>query len=488
MEHQSLVKKACDYIFSHQEQVKRGNYPDFHLAAPYGWINDPNGFFYALGKYHIFYQHYPYDAKWGPMHWGHATSADLIHWDHQKVALAPSEPYDKDGCFSGSAIEFDDKLYLIYTGHVWLKEPGNDDAIREVQCLAVSEDGINFKKLGVIIEPPSNIMHFRDPKVFREEDHFALVLGARIPKDDGFDEAQVLKYTSTDLKTWHLQGPILKAPAHEAFMYECPDTFPLDGKQVIALSPMGLKPYGIERNNPSINSYAISDNKDLFDAKDLTEIDSGHDFYASQTMQSPDGRRIMLAWLTMWKLPFASYDDAWCGMLTLPRELSLKDGKLIQKPISEVTSLFKKERNFGRIDLENATFSLKKEFKPCKINFSVNLQEATAETLGLSVDEALTLYFDRQHQELTLLRREKGSFSPRSIKVNLNKPLEVEIFLDKSSIEVFVNGGEHTFTSTYYSGKRDDLYLFAHNGQASFDEVKVTNLKKVLKKKRLTLD
>lgn len=106
-------------------------YPQFHLAPPAGWINDPNGLICIDGVYHAFFQHHPYSEHWGPMHWGHATSRDLIRWQHQPIALAPDTPYDKDGCFSGCAVDDNGVLTLIYTGHVWLGEPGDDSHVRK---------------------------------------------------------------------------------------------------------------------------------------------------------------------------------------------------------------------------------------------------------------------------------------------------------------------------------------------------------------------
>lgn len=139
-------------------------YPQFHLAPPAGWINDPNGLICIDGVYHAFFQHHPYSEHWGPMHWGHATSRDLIRWQHQPIALAPDTPYDKDGCFSGCAVDDNGVLTLIYTGHVWLGEPGDDSQVREVQCLATSEDGLGFVKHGPVLAAPDGIQHFRDPK------------------------------------------------------------------------------------------------------------------------------------------------------------------------------------------------------------------------------------------------------------------------------------------------------------------------------------
>ena len=122
--------------------------PAFHITGEVGWINDPNGLIYFNGQYHAFYQHYPNDTKWGPMHWGHVVSDDLTNWKYLPIALAPGDECDKNGCFSGSAIVYGGKLWLMYTGFV---ENQGGESIRQLQCLAESDDGITFKKHGIVI-------------------------------------------------------------------------------------------------------------------------------------------------------------------------------------------------------------------------------------------------------------------------------------------------------------------------------------------------
>ncbi|CBZ34301.1 beta-fructosidase-like protein, partial [Leishmania donovani] len=140
-------------------------YPDYHLAPHTGWMNDPTGLVHFRDHYHVFYQYHPYSAEWGPMHWGHVTSEDLVHWQHEKAALAPGDACDRDGCFSGTAVVHDDRMYVFYTGHFVLEAatPSNPDAIFEQQCVAVSSDGVNFEKLGAVVRPPPGYVHFRDP-------------------------------------------------------------------------------------------------------------------------------------------------------------------------------------------------------------------------------------------------------------------------------------------------------------------------------------
>ncbi|AQU50428.1 hypothetical protein ARA01_10285 (plasmid) [Leuconostoc mesenteroides subsp. mesenteroides] len=175
----------------------------YHIMAPSGWINDPNGFCYFQGYYHIFYQHYPNDSKWGPMHWGHARSKDLVHWESLPIALTPGDKEDEDGCFSGSAVVYNGKMYLIYTGHHYYGD-GDSDHFWQNQNLAISEDGIHFEKYenNPIISqaPEDNTQHFRDPKVWYNNGKWYLILGSQNKQELG----RVLLYKSDNLIDWIL--------------------------------------------------------------------------------------------------------------------------------------------------------------------------------------------------------------------------------------------------------------------------------------------
>ncbi|MDE7248406.1 MAG: glycoside hydrolase family 32 protein, partial [Lachnospiraceae bacterium] len=140
------LREARKYEEIFDKCIKEEDRPDFHLSPRTGWMNDPNGFSFYNGKYHMFYQYYPYASHWGLMHWGHAVSSDLLHWEYLPAAMAPDEAYDRDGCFSGSAITLPDgKQLLMYTGVV--NETQEDGSIREVQtqCIATG-DGVNYEK------------------------------------------------------------------------------------------------------------------------------------------------------------------------------------------------------------------------------------------------------------------------------------------------------------------------------------------------------
>ncbi|MBU3845267.1 MAG: glycoside hydrolase family 32 protein [Candidatus Anaerobiospirillum pullicola] len=476
--HQELVSKANKFVAEHMNEVDKKLYPHYHLTPRFGWINDPNGFCYALGKYHIFYQHYPYDAKWGPMHWGHATSTDLVHWEHQDIALAPSEDYDRDGCFSGSAIEYDGKLYVIYTGHKVLVEAGDDSIAREVQALAVSEDGIHFEKLGVVIEPEDEgIHHFRDPKIWRDETGlFHVVFGACNLKHEG----EIRQYTSKDLMHWDLVS-IVKEMEDNAFMYECPDFFEVnDHKWVLATSPMGQAPVGYTRNNTSVNSWQAGtfDGKKFTPESKLYEVDRGHDFYATQSTATPDGRRIVIAWQNMWKLPFLTYGDHWCGCLTLPREISYKDGHLYQKPVRELQSLRTKEYKVSAANsCLKSTIKTLTSNAATELTFSVKPADNGAEQYGIAIGNSIRLFFDRQTKTLTMFRCDLNATSYRALELDWDKEHQLHIFIDNSSIEVFIDGGHDTMTTNFF-GTDHTVTLYATNGQAQFHDLTIYDLER----------
>ena len=286
--------------------------PGYHLAPPAGWMNDPNGLVYFRGEYHVFYQHHPFDPNWGPMYWGHAKSRDLVRWEHLPIALAPGDTFDCDGCFSGSAVVIEDTLALIYTGHTWLGKVGDELNICQVQCLATSTDGTHFVKQGAVIEsaPEPGIMHFRDPKVWRDGEYWYLIAGARRG-----DTPLLPLYRSRDLREWQFLSYALSGSTDEGYMWECPDLFPLGDKSILLLSPQGMQPRGYDWQNKYQTGYRIGtlDSEWHFQGGDFIELDNGHDFYAAQTFIAADGRRLLWGWLDMWDSPMPSKAHHWCG-------------------------------------------------------------------------------------------------------------------------------------------------------------------------------
>ncbi len=418
----------------------------YHLMTKGGWMNDPNGFSWFKGYYHMFYQYYPYAAEWGPMHWGHARSKDLVHWETLPVALAPDE--HEDGCFSGSAVVYDDKLWLIYTGH-HVTNPKDSEEFYQDQNIAWSEDGITFHKYEgnpVLRAPEGNTKHFRDPKVWQEGDTFYMVLGSQ-----GSDElGRALLYESTDLKQWQPVSVLDKAATleDEGYMWECPDFFRLDGRDILLMSPQGLEPQGDRFRNLNQTGYLLGsrDEHEHLVRKNFTEIDRGHDFYATQTMLAPDGRRLMTAWMNAWDSPMQEKEDGWAGALTLPRELRVEKGRLYQQPARETASMRTRTLLEGSLAPGSrlpipATSELELEFREAG-DFNGSLLRITGGTQQLEIS------LDAKGGRIIVQRTTKdGSRAARLLPF---ENLKLHIFVDKSSAEIFVNEGELTFTERIY--------------------------------------
>lgn len=469
-----MMNNSVDFASQAQPEYANVNdtfYPTFHLAPPAGWMNDPNGLIYHQGRYHAFYQHYPYEPKWGPMHWGHATSEDMIRWQHQPIALFPggeNEP-DRDGCFSGCAVNDDGVLSLIYTGHVVLpSSPEEGEKLRQVQCLAISHDGLHFEKQGAILLPPPGIMHFRDPKVWRENGVWWMVVGARNEQDQG----QVLLYRGETLREWALDRVLAESDGELGYMWECPDFFPLGDEWLLMFSPQGVSSNGYRYRN-LFQSGCLRGHWRPGDDFDITEpfaeLDLGHDFYAPQSFLAADGRRIVLGWMDMWESPMPSQRDHWAGCMTLPRELSLEDGQLRVRPVREVESLRRDGQVIAPQWIDSQSLALTAHGDARELMLRWDLNDSTAERFGLTLGDGLRLFADTQSGRLVLERHypEYGLSGYRSAPLPAQSVLSLRIFIDRSSIEVFVGEGERCLSSRIYpQPDRRELQLFADHGRA----------------------
>ena len=483
--HQQQLQKANQNIEKIKEKVAENHWRlQYHVVPQAYWMNDPNGFIYYKGEYHLFYQHHPYSPQWGPMYWGHAKSKDLANWQHLPIALAPSEEYDQDGCFSGSAIEKNGKMYLMYTGNVWTG-PNQDTDLKQVQCLAVSEDGVNFEKLdkNPVISgvPQGNIhpFHIRDPKVWKHGGDYYCVLGSKTNEETG----QILLYRSKNLKDWEFVNIAAKGEGNYGFMWECPDIFHLDGKDVLVMSPQGVNPEGDLYHNLHQAGYVLGHlNYDTgkFHCEPFELLDYGFDFYAPQTTKDDKGRRILIAWMAMWesKMPEQQYD--WAGAMTLPRELKLVNGKILSQPVPELQSLRKDNVEYENIMLQGEQ-SLEGISGDClELDVTINALTATHFGLKLRVDkenEQETVLTYNVNEGTLSFDRNRAGVGPGGVRkapVTLkDQKLNLRIFIDKSSVEVFVNDGEQVMTGRVYPNENaTKIYLFANN------QIEVTSLKK----------
>ena len=351
-----------------------------HFEPAEGWMNDPNGLIRFRGQYHVFFQHYPHAPRWGQMHWGHAASKDLINWEELPIALYPDMAYENDGgCFSGSAIEKDGRLYLFYTSV--------SHELGQTQSLAWSDDGVHFTKYEgnpVIRENPLGFADFRDPKVSCIDGTYYMVVGT-----GNEDSGKVLLFTSEDLISWAYVG-ILFEGAEYAHCIECPDFFKMGDRYVLMFSKINT----IERST----IFVVGD---FVDGRlvnyTISRPEWGPDFYAPQTFRDGD-RRIVIGWMYHWGKS-APEGCPVAGALSIPRELKLVDDRVQNFPVVEARGLLRQASTYV-----------------CREGEVLILMDRA----GCAV-----------HREIPGLKT-------------------VDILEDTKSLELFVNGGEMSFTWWLY--------------------------------------
>lgn len=462
-------------------------YPTFHIAAKAGWINDPNGLVFADGRYHVFFQHNPFSAEHASMHWGHVSSEDMVTWEREPIALAPSVEADRDGVFSGSAVVADDgTLVAYYTGHRWRNGVDEADGNLQVQCMATSHDGVTFEKQGVVVEGPPELPHFRDPKVWRMGETWYMVFGACSAENRG----QVWLYTSNDMTTWTFDRILFEDPDPDAFMLECPDVFPLGDRWVLIYCPMGPKPDGYRARNQHNAGYVVGNWAPGEDFEQLTEfrpLDWGHQFYAPQTFEAPDGRRIMYGWMGAFDVPQPpQLTDGWTGQLTVARELALDaDDHLRSFPIGEIDRLRQGTRDLGAFALDRHETELLLEDGPSvEIELEVDLAASTAERIGLQLHKTTDGHYtyvgyDDLARRVCVDRRDvaHGDRGYRSAPRPEGDLLSLRVLVDRGSVEVFVDGGREAVTSFSFPGNGPRaVELIAEAGTASILSLRVHRL------------
>ncbi len=449
--------------------------PLYHFTPPTHWMNDPNGLIYYEGEYHLFYQYYPEDNVWGPMHWGHAVSEDLVHWKHLPIALYPDE---QGYIFSGSAVVdwqntsgFGTKeqpaLVAIFTYH----EPkgAETDALDfQTQAIAYSLDKgrtwVKYEGNPVLKNP--GIRDFRDPKVIWDEDSGQWVMSLAVKDHINF-------YTSPNLLNWKLASEFGKNLGAHGGVWECPDLFPLVDSQgmkkwvlIVSLNPGG--PQG-----GSASQYFVGDFNGKTFTPDDTQIrwvDYGADNYAGVTFSDipeEDGRRIFIGWMSNWQYAQVVPTYTWRSAMTLPRSLELfkdQEGYLLQsKPVDELKALLGTPKSFsGEAEISDEAYLL-----------SV---DSITQTIQIVLKNDLQEYviFRIENDSLVLDRTSAGDHSFHKAFSAVHKaPILVDqlhslnVFVDRSSIEIFVNDGEQVMTDLLFPTK--SFSIIEVSGTDTFD-------------------
>ena len=445
---EELKKMAAAYEGKQAPQIElQEQRALYHLMPPAGWLNDPNGLCWYKGRYHVFFQYSPFTPQGGMKMWGHYSSPDLLHYEYHGIAIAPDEAYDKDGVYSGSAICRGDKLYVFYTGNV--KEEGDHDYILSGRGANVirmeSEDGIHFENKTCILTnedyPEECTCHVRDPKLYVGEDGaYRMVLGARLKEEKG----AVLLYRSEDLLHFRLEGMYTTQEAF-GYMWECPDIFEIEGHKILAVCPQGVERGSERYQNIYQSGYYVKD------MDELTEWDMGFDFYAPQTFEAPDGRRILIGWAGV---PDAGYDsnpmeEGWQHCLTVPRELTWHNGKIYQYPVRELTKL--REGEWMPDNTDRVTI-------PGKCG-EIIAEDIRTEQGAVYMDSGCVIKWDKGHVTLSFKDETGAGRSVRNARVS--KVESIRILVDVSILEVYINRGEVVMTSRFFMEQSDMDVRFA---------------------------
>ena len=494
--------------------VARENYyqekyrPQYHFSPEFGWMNDPNGMVYYQGEYHLFYQYYPDSTVWGPMHWGHAVSTDLVHWEHLPIALYP----DSIGyIFSGSAVvdwknttgfgtSDSPPLVAVFTYHnMELEKKGRNEA--ENQGIAYSTDRgrtwIKYKGNPVLLNP--GIKDFRDPKVFWNEStrQWNLILSAH---------NQIKLYSSPNLKDWEYESSFGADAGAHGGIWECPDLFPLKIEGIAQhkwVMIVNINPGG--PNGGSGTQYFVGD----FDghqftpvSKDINWLDWGHDNYAGVTwsdIPEKDGRRLFIGWMSNWNYAQVVPTTIWRSAMTIPREITLKQEngnyKVQLNPVKELHKLRMPNTEINVTDLSVSntrlirTVPLRLACSEITIQFQVEdkLPGEFGLILSNEQNEQLRIGYSDTDNKLFVDREKAGSnkFSPKfeglaTAPYNIEKYVKLRIYIDVSSIEIFVDNGELVMSETYFmSSEVNKLHIFSTGGNIKAKNIIVRELKTI---------
>ena len=466
--------QADAYVAKMAPSVNPQYRPHFHAAPPVGWINDPNGFCVYQGRYHLFAQYYPYDSVWGPMHWGHWVSDDLVSWEWVSVALAPDSPWDDCGCFSGTALQVDDRLVIIYTG-VHKNERG---VIVQEQCIAESRDGVHFEKWAcnpVISErdlPDGTAIDFRDPKLERTADGFRVIVAHR-----GENGGRQLTFTSPDLHNWTYAGVLLEGIGE---MPECPDYSTCCGQKLMLTCVIGVPREGLRfRDVKQDVLYLVGEEQDgKLNVKRMESVDFGTHFYAPESIVTPDGRNVMIGWLDTWlpDSPTHYLGHGWRGEYSIARELTLREGRLYQQPVRELQKLRGEAFEAQNVAVQGTCVlpALEGRRFEMETELSVSAGQTAEIRLLQDGDEYFSVHYDADSAVLTADHSRCGYTAVkdgapeenavgRALVWNASDTLRLQIFVDQNAVEIFVNDGAVALSSLAFPRGEAKGISFAGN-------------------------
>ncbi len=449
------------------DRISKSDYrQSYHIQPVTGLLNDPNGFILHNGQWHLFYQWCPWGAVHGMKHWYHVISDDLVTWKNLGVCIRPNRYYDNYGAYSGSAYPTDGRVYLYYTGNH--RDP--DWTRRSYTCLVkLNDDGTIEKYEDPMFGPhPDYTDHQRDPKIlyFDNPKKYVILLGAQNKQKQG----RVIVYSSAHHnRDWHFDGE-LHVAGYENFgdMWECPSIERIGDMDVLIFCPQHLTLAG-RGNMQNHNGYLIGhmdwDSLTFTPDGSFHLLDFGFDSYAAECAANigETGRAVLTAWMG---LPDASYpvtdEEDWSGCLTLPRELRIRNRRLIQTPLPALKELRQEE-------LDAAAGRLA---KACEMELTLDKAQDFRLRLFTKEDKTggMVISYDENKKEISIDRSQMtnrfnvdwGECVARPLPDGLS---HLRIFIDASSVEIFVNEGDAVFSSRVFPTKEE--HGFVCEGEAN---------------------
>lgn len=480
-----------------QQLAKDPFRPTLHFTPPFGWMNDPNGLVYVNNEYHLFYQYFPYANKWGPMHWGHAVSADLRNWQHLPPALVPD---NKGMCFSGSAVVdwrntsglFDNEsqpgVLAFYTACIAYDDGRDSD---QMQSLAYSKDGgFSWSKLADNpVLPNPGLKDFRDPKVIWHEQSQHWVMVVTEGQEVGF-------YRSKDLKQWEKTANFgLNEGKHDEMPWECPDLFPiiLDGSEicywVLIVGVQRCSHAGGSGTQYFIGQFDGERFINHHDADTVLWLDYGKDYYAAQTWSDvTNGRRTSIAWMSNWLYANDVPTQAWRSAMSAPRDLKLSQTQSGLRLLSSLPNLWLNESNTmiaKEKTLESGDSLVISE------NYQAGILDGTLHLLsrGSSIaisplgSECLTYNIERNEQNIVVTTSRKVGAEGEenynnlfrhetSLTIPYSESLQFTLIVDRCSSELLLQDGEYCFTELCFPIEARSIDFYCSTGKGVVKNLK----------------
>ncbi len=447
----------------------------YHFASWKNWMNDPNGLCWFKGYYHMFYQCNPHWQEWSNMYWGHAVSSDLVHWKHLPIVLSPQKEIlenqnkIKGGAFSGCAVATEEEVLFYLTRH---KGPLEDcEESVEQQWMMSSSDMIHFtEETCIITKPPEGAsFDFRDPKVFKIDNRWYMVLGSAIE-----GKGAILLYHSKDGKEWKYLHPLLIEEKEKIRCFECPDFMKLDGKY---LAIGAFMCHYDEHCRYQMSRYYIGNWKNQrLEEESSGWFDFGSNCYAMQSFEH-QGRRICIGWISDFYHEHIEEEKGVYGSVTLPRELHIRDGKLYITPIEEI-QLLKGEILYQGSRENLSIHGIKGNAYRAKIKFQENIVFSIL--LGKDKESSISLLNDA-----TGFRIQTEGVKSQGIRfqADVEKVIELEIFMDRRVVEVYVNEGETVGTKLFYNSSLEGCFELHTRHAEKIEEVEVSLINTIWRRK-----